>query len=127
MNSSLFDPPEIPAAAKQYKVHNVKMLNGTTATPPLTGKPKRKRQRLWDEQKGLCAYCDTPLETPNHGTLDHVIPKSKGGSNNRENLKLVCPKCNALKGWFATLDEAQSFADQLVRFFENLKYRGIIQ
>ena len=31
-------------------------------------------------------------------TLDHVIPKSKGGPNTPENLKTCCPKCNEEKG-----------------------------
>ena len=31
-------------------------------------------------------------------TLDHLIPKSKGGSNNRENLRLSCVHCNRSRG-----------------------------
>ena len=30
--------------------------------------------------------------------VDHVIAQSKGGSDHRENLQLLCPACNRLKG-----------------------------
>ena len=31
-------------------------------------------------------------------TLDHVIPKSEGGSNDTENLVLACTECNRRRG-----------------------------
>jgi len=42
-----------------------------------------------------CAYCgrgDLPL------TIDHIIPKAKGGIDSWENLVSACTKCNNLKG-----------------------------
>jgi len=42
-----------------------------------------------------CAYCgkkDTPLE------IEHIKPKSKGGSNRISNLSLACHDCNQTKG-----------------------------
>ena len=40
-----------------------------------------------------CAYCSKTA-----GTIDHVQPKSKGGSDTWENLVACCLKCNNLKG-----------------------------
>jgi len=42
-----------------------------------------------------CAYCgktDVPLE------IDHIIPKSRGGSNRVSNLTIACHECNQSKG-----------------------------
>jgi hypothetical protein len=42
-----------------------------------------------------CAYCgktDCPFE------LDHILPRSRGGSNRISNLALCCHDCNATKG-----------------------------
>lgn len=51
---------------------------------------------LWREFRGnLCAYCG---DTENKHTIDHVIPKSKGGTNRLENLVAACFNCNQLKG-----------------------------
>jgi len=46
----------------------------------------------WDRK---CAYCDAqnlPLQ------VEHIHPKSKGGSNRISNLALACEKCNLKKG-----------------------------
>ena len=50
---------------------------------------------LWEKQHQRCAYCKIKL-TPR--TLDHIIPLSKGGTNNPDNLAWVCKPCNSRKG-----------------------------
>jgi 5-methylcytosine-specific restriction endonuclease McrA len=44
-----------------------------------------------------CLYCDEVL-TERTAQIDHVIPQSKGGSDDISNLALACAFCNRSKG-----------------------------
>ncbi len=44
-----------------------------------------------------CQYCNSKPNSKEI-TLDHVIPKSRGGKNTWENLVVACKKCNQKKG-----------------------------
>ncbi len=44
-----------------------------------------------------CQYCGKPLRSQ-EVTLDHIVPKSRGGESNWENLAACCPNCNVRKG-----------------------------
>jgi 5-methylcytosine-specific restriction endonuclease McrA len=44
-----------------------------------------------------CQYCGKVFN-PSELTLDHVIPKSRGGSSNWDNLVACCKRCNNRKG-----------------------------
>lgn len=44
-----------------------------------------------------CQYCGKVF-TPGELTLDHVTPKSRGGSSNWDNLVACCKRCNNRKG-----------------------------
>jgi 5-methylcytosine-specific restriction endonuclease McrA len=48
-----------------------------------------------------CQYCASKESL----TIDHVVPKSKGGKDTWENLVTACQKCNSRKG-NRTPDEA---------------------
>jgi len=50
---------------------------------------------LYINQRGLCVYCGCKLNNKYH--VDHVIPLSRGGSNNPDNLVLACAHCNTSK------------------------------
>ncbi|HEY2173952.1 MAG TPA: HNH endonuclease [Mycobacteriales bacterium] len=57
------------------------------ATVPLT------RKAVFARDGGRCAYCDAPATS-----LDHVVPKSRGGSHSWENVVASCRRCNHTKG-----------------------------
>lgn len=40
-----------------------------------------------------CAYCERTA-----GTVDHVLPRSRGGTDSWENLVACCVRCNNVKG-----------------------------
>lgn len=46
-------------------------------------------------QRGRCAYCQIKLSKGFH--IDHIIAVSKGGTNDRRNLQLLCAPCNLAK------------------------------
>lgn len=53
------------------------------------------RERIRQRDGGGCAYCrrgDVAV------FVDHVLPRSRGGSDNIRNLVLACVRCNSSKG-----------------------------
>lgn len=52
-----------------------------------------KVKKLIQRDGSKCHYCKCVLNN-NNITVDHVIPKSKGGSDRIENLVLSCEFCN---------------------------------
>jgi 5-methylcytosine-specific restriction endonuclease McrA len=53
------------------------------------------REYLLEKWGRKCAYCDADNEPL---TIDHIHPRSKGGSNRVSNLTLACFPCNQRKG-----------------------------
>jgi len=43
----------------------------------------------------MCQLCGT-TEEPFH--IDHIIPRSKGGTSDMDNLQVLCKRCNLAKG-----------------------------
>jgi 5-methylcytosine-specific restriction endonuclease McrA len=52
-------------------------------------------QEQYQRQRGKCYYCKVKLSKAWHA--DHVVPLSKGGSNDISNIVIACPKCNQSK------------------------------
>jgi len=56
-----------------------------------------KRKALLDKFGPICQICLNTFPVQKL-TLDHIIPRSKGGSNDINNLQLACARCNQTKG-----------------------------
>lgn len=52
------------------------------------------RSMIYKRDRNTCQYCGATSRL----TIDHVMPKSKGGDDSWENLVVACSKCNTLKG-----------------------------
>jgi len=52
------------------------------------------RHNIFRRDGGKCQYCGTKHDL----TLDHVVPRSKGGKSTWTNLVTACKKCNSKKG-----------------------------
>ncbi len=52
---------------------------------------------LFGQQEGMCAGCRELFPFRNF-SIDHIVPRSKGGSDHIDNLQLLCAACNSSKG-----------------------------
>jgi len=59
--------------------------------------PKFSRANIYRRDRNMCQMCGKKFHTEDL-TIDHVIPKSKGGRMVWENVVLACVPCNAKKG-----------------------------
>ena len=55
------------------------------------------RNYAYKDQNGLCFYCGKHMDQKK-ATADHIIPRSKGGKDIRENIVAACNDCNVQKG-----------------------------
>ncbi len=55
------------------------------------------KHRLYGRQEGICNGCKVLFPFRNM-TVDHIVPRSRGGSDSLDNLQLLCGACNSMKG-----------------------------
>jgi len=53
--------------------------------------------QIYSAQHGQCAYCEKSMPFK-AGSLDHIIPYSRGGIDNPSNWCFSCVPCNSAKG-----------------------------
>lgn len=75
--------------------------------PPKVKAKRRKsykdvKEKLWNHGIRTCRWCglDLVLEAGenNSATLEHIVPLSRGGVENRNNYSLACQNCNNWRG-----------------------------
>jgi 5-methylcytosine-specific restriction endonuclease McrA len=54
---------------------------------------KPSREMIYKRDRHKCQYCGATKKL----TIDHVIPKSRGGDDSWENLVVACSSCNVKK------------------------------
>ncbi|HYG78369.1 MAG TPA: HNH endonuclease [Planctomycetota bacterium] len=55
------------------------------------------RRNIFERDENTCQYCKKKFDR-SELTLDHVIPRSRGGTSTWQNIVLACIKCNMRKG-----------------------------
>ena len=57
---------------------------------------RQNRHVLFGEQEGKCNGCQ--MEFPfKMFEVDHMVPRSRGGTDHKSNLQLLCSPCNRIK------------------------------
>ncbi|WP_309500577.1 RNA-guided endonuclease IscB [Streptomyces shenzhenensis] len=111
---------EIHLERTAFDTHSMsagRRLHGTEhAQGPLAG--STTRSYLHARWNSACAYCDAvgvPLN------IDHVRPRSQGGSNRITNLVLACVPCNKAKGNSSVESFLAHRPDRLAKILGQLK------
>ena len=86
---------EICSPTKTFKLPAVIVINRVIKYALLGSRATRRNVCLRDDN--TCQYCDKRFAYVDL-TIDHVIPKSRGGSNDWTNLVACCKRCNQKKG-----------------------------
>ena len=66
---------------------------------------------LWTAQQGRCLWCGRATWLPGTvrgedqrgmATFEHIVPRSRGGTNTPDNLAVACSACNQSRGLHPT-------------------------
>jgi 5-methylcytosine-specific restriction endonuclease McrA len=64
---------------------------------PYRAKVALNKRNLYSRDGGQCQYCGEQIGMTS-ATIDHIVPRSRGGKNIWENVCLACDDCNYTKG-----------------------------
>ena len=82
-----YQTPEYRAYNREYKRNN-----------PRAQKLRKHAPFLAQRDGFQCMLCRRPLDyRVDEFHVDHIVPRSKDGSDDRANLQLACPACNQRK------------------------------
>jgi 5-methylcytosine-specific restriction endonuclease McrA len=87
----------INSPTRSIRVPTVIIATNFNKMPIKTFKGKPSKDGIWNRDQGICQYTGKKL-SKDQSTIDHVIPRSKGGLDTWTNM-VVCDKTlNAKKG-----------------------------
>lgn len=64
------------------------------APTPKTPIPEELRWAVWERDNFICQMCGGRQQL----SVDHIVPESKGGTLDLDNLQTLCRRCNSRKG-----------------------------
>lgn len=72
-------------------------IRGNGFDPNKHGKVALSNRTLFGRDRNVCAYCGDSFHNHHHLSRDHIVPKSKGGTNTWMNVVTACKPCNGKK------------------------------
>lgn len=92
---------DIPAMVEDVRKAHADIDAGRAKAPdPIPDpymRPENYRYTLYRKQERECNGCKK-IFVFRDMTLDHILPRSRGGTDDPENLQLLCTPCNSSKG-----------------------------
>jgi len=88
------DEPCLRTVSFQMRVPEVIVLTHYSGVP--TQKATFSRRNLYKRDGNTCQYCGARPGT-SELSIDHVVPRSRGGVSTWENCVLACVRCNSRK------------------------------
>lgn len=100
-----------------------------------------RRAQIKNSQERHCCYCKREVLAPSFaedpdpmlrgrvGSVEHKLPRVKGGTNAPENLLLACQRCNSMRGHL-DYDLFKMFAHYILEKYPNapnVYLRGALQ
>lgn len=79
-----------------------------------TRKWRKLREQVFNEYGRACAYCGYEDSVM---TVDHILPRSRGGLDLLENLLPACRRCNYSRGNRMTFNSENGSNEPVGRFF----------
>ena len=79
-----------------FKIPSIIRLLTTIPYKAYMGRTKFSRKNVMIRDNYECQYCAEYLGK-NKGTIDHVVPRSKGGGSDYSNCVACCKYCNIVK------------------------------
>lgn len=87
-------PPLAPAPVNGWKPDAIR---GSRHQRGYGAEWDRTRKRILDRDEGLCQPCLRAGRASAGTQVDHIVPKSQGGSDDDGNLQTICPECHRAK------------------------------
>ena len=90
-----YDEYAVCTSGLPFRIPKTVVLKRYIKLPNKMYRPNRRNIFIRDNY--TCRYCQKHLE-PGELSVDHILPKSRGGKETWENLITACKNCNCAKG-----------------------------
>lgn len=91
------DDVKVRSVHKEFELPSVMLLIGNRDRYPDSQHLNLSRKNVFLRDESTCQWCGRKLNNTN-GTIDHVFPTCRGGTNTWRNVVACCVDCNNQKG-----------------------------